>query len=361
MVVQTTVVGCGAVAQRLYRKPLRQLERQGVIRVVALVDRHAPFAEDMQRSFRRAKVYDSLERALEESGSGLTLVLSPVQFHSEHTILALEHDNHVLCEKPMAATEAQCDAMIHAAQRQSRVLAIGMIRRFFPAFAQLREMLARRELGDLQSFSYREGKLFDWEVKTPAAFTRTSGTRPGLLYDIGSHVLDSLVWFFGRCRVCSYADDALAGVEGNVIMELETASCPGTVQLSWDSPLKNELRIRGSRGEAVLRVDEFDRLAIRAGRQFQEIAITQTFVADLAQPARKVLSPRLYTQSLYCQLVQVVRAIRLGEVPAVSGDSGKVCVALLESARQQAQPWAMPWLDAQEQEVYQQRHWSGSL
>src|SRR5262249_38536389 len=62
MAVKTTIVGCGAVAQRLYQNPLRELERQGVLRVTGLVDRHLPHAETMRASFPHAAVHDDLER-----------------------------------------------------------------------------------------------------------------------------------------------------------------------------------------------------------------------------------------------------------------------------------------------------------
>ena len=64
MVIKTTVVGCGAVAQRLYLQPLKELERQGILRVTQLVDRHLPHAETLRKAFPRAAVYDDLERAL---------------------------------------------------------------------------------------------------------------------------------------------------------------------------------------------------------------------------------------------------------------------------------------------------------
>jgi predicted dehydrogenase len=356
MLIATTVVGCGAVAQRLYQDPLRRLERQGVLRVIALVDRHRPHAETLRASFPRAAVYEDLEPALNGQTSELTLVLSPVQCHPEHTILALEHDNHVLCEKPMAATEAHCDQMIAATRRKDRVLAVGMIRRFFPAFAQFKELLARHELGDLCSFTYREGKLFDWDVKTPAGFLRSRGGGSGLLFDIGPHVLDALTWFFGPPRILSYADDALGGTESNFIMVLETPACRGSVQVSWDSPLKNELRVIGSKGEAVLRVDQSDRLAVRRGDKFEEVPIDYSYPTDTARTSRRSLSPRFYTQSLYCQLIQVARAIRLGEPPAVGGVEGKECVRLLQSASHQARPLEMPWLDSSQREAYETLH-----
>jgi predicted dehydrogenase len=356
MVIATTVVGCGAVAQRLYQVPLRQLERQGVLRVVALVDRHRPHAETLRSSFPRAAVYEDLEPALRGQKSELTLVLSPVQCHPEHAILALEHDNHVLCEKPMAATEARCDEMIAAARRRDRVLAVGMIRRFFPAFAQLKGLLGRHELGDLRSFTYREGKVFDWDVKTPAGFLRSPGGGSGLLFDIGPHVLDALTWFFGPPAVLSYADDALGGTESNFFMELETPACRGSVQVSWDSSLRNELRVIGSKGEAVLRVDQSDRLAVRREGAFAEVAIDHHYPTDTARPGRRSLSPRFYTQSLYCQLIHVARAIRLGEPPAVGGVEGKECVRLLQSASRQARPLEMPWLDSTQREAYETLH-----
>jgi predicted dehydrogenase len=356
--VTATVVGCGAVAQRLYHAPLKKLERQGLLRVVGLVDRHLPHAETMRPSFPHARLSDDLTKALESNPSDLTLVLSPAQLHAEHAICALRHKNHVLCEKPMAATEAKCAEMIAAARDAGRLLAVGMIRRFFPSFARLRDWVTQGELGEVRSFSYREGKVFDWDVKTPAGFVRDREGGAGLLSDIGPHAIDYLIWLFGTPTVTSCADDALVGgVESNLVIELETPVCPGSVQLSWDGPLKNELRVVGSKAEAVLRVDEFSKLAIKKASGFEEVPVEYQYPADLEQPTRKRISPRLYTQSLYCQMIQLLRAIRLGEPPAVSGESGRECVGVIEAARRLAQPIEMPWLDPGQQTAYQDLHW----
>jgi len=359
MTIRTMLVGCGAVAQKLYRKPLQKLEQQGVLQVTALVDRHASHAGSLHTFFPHAVVYEDLRRALEGGQSDLSLILSPTQLHAEQSVLALRYNNHVLCEKPMAVSVAQCDEVISAANEMGRVLAVGMIRRFFPAFAHLRELVVSGELGEIHSFSYREGKVFDWDVKTLAGFTRHPEGGSGLFFDIGPHALDYLIWLFGVPEVISYADDALVGgVEGNVVMELTSPVSPGSVQLSWDSPLRNELRVIGSAGEAVLRIDESDRLALSKSAGFKEVAIDHAYPADLHQPARQRMSPRLYTESLYCQLIQVARAIQLGEPPAVSGEEAKECVRVIESARRRARPIDMPWLDCDEQEAYQALHWT---
>ncbi|HEY7314599.1 MAG TPA: Gfo/Idh/MocA family oxidoreductase [Gemmataceae bacterium] len=358
MTINTIVVGCGAVAQRLYRGPLRELERQGIVCVTRLVDRHLPNAEALASSFPRAAVHDDLEQTLKTSNPGLVLVLSPAQLHADHTLLALAYDNHVLCEKPMATTEALCAKMIAAAREKGRVLAIGMIRRFFPAFAQLREWIVRQEIGEIQSFCYREGKLFDWDVKTPAGFCKRKEGGAGLLFDIGSHAIDYLTWVFGAPTVLSYADDALEGVESNVFMELKTPVCVGTMQLSWDSPLKNELHVVGSEGEAILRVDQLDKLAIKTKIGFQEVKGAYQYRVDMNQPSNHATIPRLYTQSLYCQLIQVARAIRWGEEPAVGGEAGKSCVGILETALRHARPLDISWLNSAQRKANQTLHWT---
>src|SRR5262245_26091693 len=126
--LRTTVVGCGAVAQKLYRKPLQALQRQGFLRVTGLVDRTASHAQAMHSAFPRAATFEHLEEALATIESDLTLILTPIQLHAAQSVLALRRGNHVLCEKPMAVTEAQCVEMIDAARVSDRVLAVGMIR-----------------------------------------------------------------------------------------------------------------------------------------------------------------------------------------------------------------------------------------
>jgi hypothetical protein len=96
-----------------------------------------------------------------------------------------------------------------------------------------------------------------------------------------------VTWFIGASEVVSYSDDALGGVEGNVLLDLETQVGPGTMQLSWDFPLANELRVQGSEGEAVLRLDLFDKLAVRkGGAGFQEVpGLGSTHIASMTVAA----------------------------------------------------------------------------
>jgi predicted dehydrogenase len=355
--LRTTIVGCGAVAQRLYRRPLQRLEKRGVLRVAALVDPVREHADALGAFFPGATYSADLGDALARSAPELTLILSPAHLHAGQAIQALQRGSHVLCEKPMAATETDCARMNAVAAESNRVLAVGMIRRFFPAYAQLRQIVQEGQLGPLVSFEYREGHKFEWDVTTPAAFRSRREGGTGVLFDIGPHVVDYLTWMFGGLRVLAYADDALAGIESNASFEVQSAACRGSIHLSWNSPQANELRVIGKTGEAVLRVGHFDQLAVKRGSAFEPQPITVSFPADARQAAQRRLSPRTYPDAIYCQIVQVVRAIQLHERPAVDGESGESCVSLLESALSLAGPLDSPWLNDAQLDAYRQSHW----
>ncbi len=356
MSLQIAIVGCGAVAQRLYRKPLQLLEKRGLLRVAMLVDPVAEHAAALGEFFPRARHHADLKTAL-AAGADLVLVLSPAHLHCGQAIEAMEAGSHVLCEKPMASTAAECLRMNEVATRTGRVLAIGMIRRFFPAFAELRGLVARGDLGQLESFEYREGHKFEWDVTTPAAFKRRSEGGTGVLFDIGPHALDAIAWIVGPLEVRVYQDDALGGIESNLSMVLESKECRGTMDLSWDQPQTNELRIRGERAEAVLRIDRFDQLAVGRTGSFVPVPIKVSFPADVSPEGESRLTPRSYPDAIFGQLVQTLRAIQLGEPPAVDGVSGHACIALLEAGLGLAQPLPSPWLEPAEQQALRELHW----
>lgn len=357
MTVRTMVVGCGAVAQRLYRKPLQQLQKQRLLEVVALVDPAPGHAAALQGYFPAARGFAELGEGLTAAKPELALILTPPHLHCEQTLLALAHGSHVLCEKPMAATAADCEKMTAAAAQAQRVLAIGMIRRFFPAYAHLAALIQSSDPRSVHSFEYREGHKFEWAVTTPAAFKPRSKGGAGVLFDIGTHALDAIGCAFGDLAVSSYADDALGGIESNARLEVDSRRGSGSVHLSWDTPQANELRVGTAGGEIVLRVDRFDQLAIDCGSGFVPQPIEASFAADLQPTAGRRISPRSWPEALYAQLVQVLRAVRLNERPAADGACGTACIRLLERALAIAEPLSQPWLEPVEQTANRQLHW----
>lgn len=355
--IRVTIVGCGAVIDHLYKRPLRKLDRQRILKVVGLVDKDQDRAKKIQKFFPKASIYENILDAISMSGSNLTIVASPAEYHFEHSIFALQNGSHVLCEKPMAITKEQCNKMIQTARDTRRLLAIGMTRRFFPSLAHLKNMITTGELGKYLSFNYREGGQYNWPVITSASFKRCKGGG-GVLFDMGSHVLDSIIWLFGMPSSLSFFDDALVGgVEANCLIQMNAPSFNGFIHLSWDHNLANEFHITGSKAEVIIKLDNMSNLIIKNSDGYQKIVPQIAFPMTIGTRRTKLGIPKFYHECFYFQIVQMVRAIKLGESVPASGEEGKEVISLIEHCYKIAKPIDMTWLPPPQNETYKELHW----
>lgn len=356
--IRVNVIGCGAAGRLLYLRALRRLERAGIAAIVSAVDCDLEKAQSFCKEFQRAQAFSDLCDALTGKTADLSIVLTPARFHKEHTLLALGAGHHVLCEKPLATSGADCLAMLEGSKQADRLLAVGMVRRFFPALRQVRDLIHGGELGDLIRFSHLEGAKFDWPVSTAAGFApRTGGGSGGVLLDIGPHALDVLIWLFGDLSLRRYQEDALSGVESNARLELESRDAYGEVILSWSNPMPNVLRIFGTKAEIAVRIDRFDRFAISYGQRFEERIAAHEFPTQTHQSNSKFLKPTSYPEAVFCQLVQFLRAIILGENLAASGEDCAPHIRLIEKCYSAADPLDYRWLSDFENLQSRRAHW----
>jgi predicted dehydrogenase len=238
------IIGCGAVAELYYAPALKQMQDLGEVDVEVLCD---PMKENLSRlakSFPNAKMS---EKFLEQSAD-LFIVASPPFLHAEQAVAVLRSGAAVLCEKPMGISASQCQEMIAAAQQSGRPLAIGLIRRFFPASQLIKQIITSQNLGTVQSFQFSEGAAFSWPARSSSFFDKRQAGG-GVLLDLGSHVLDLLHWWLGEPKEVEYEGDAMGGVEVNCRLHLQYANGNhGTVRLSRDCQLKNECYMEFERG-----------------------------------------------------------------------------------------------------------------
>ena len=81
----------------------------------------------------------------------LVNICLPTHLHREVTLAALAAGKHVLVEKPLALSLKDCDAMIAAARQANRLLMVGQVLRFFPAFAEAHAIISGGQYGALQA------------------------------------------------------------------------------------------------------------------------------------------------------------------------------------------------------------------
>jgi predicted dehydrogenase len=345
--VRVVVVGCGAVSQNIHVPVLQVLARSGEVRVVGLVDPAVPQRDLMATSFPEAAAYDDLA-ACPLDGQTLVIVASPPRFHAPQSIDALRRGAAVLCEKPMAVSVADAEAMLAAARETRGLLAVGIFRRFFPAFEALKAVFDRRPLGELRGFAIQEGGKFGWGAASDSFFRRDM-TMGGVFYDVGVYVVDLLLWLMGEPLDFVYEDDAMGGVEANCRLELTyPRGVRGTVRLSRDWQTRNRYDFHFERGTVTWRAGHGNRLHLTLdGVPF---ALDGELAALAAGPGATALeSPTpVGVQSFTVQMRNVLAAMRGEEPLRVPGEQGVRSLRFIATCYENRRLIEMPWLTAGE-------------
>ena len=165
--INVVLCGCGAVSQFFYAPSLLTLAQTGLLNVEWLVDPVGKNRAVLASLFPTAKTAAALD-GLAVDGR-LVVVASPPKFHAPQTILALQNGASVLCEKPMAISTAEAEAMLAAAKNSPGVLAIGLYKRLFPACEATKGIIEEKTLGRLKHFTVQEGGKFGWLGKSPGS------------------------------------------------------------------------------------------------------------------------------------------------------------------------------------------------
>jgi predicted dehydrogenase len=133
------VVGGGLVAQAMHLHHLAHLSRR--FELVAVVDPSATVREGLQRRYGLEATFASHEQLLDGTKLDALVICSPAQTHAEVTLAALERGLHVFVEKPMCITLADADRIVEARDRAGKVVQVGYMKRFDPAWERMLERL----------------------------------------------------------------------------------------------------------------------------------------------------------------------------------------------------------------------------
>ncbi len=142
------------------------------------------------------------------------IVASPPNHHREIAVGAFENAKHVLCEKPLAPTPQDCEAMIAAAEKSGKSLATGFNYRFYPAVRKARELLDGGAIGALDHIRSYAGHPGGEEFTH--AWVHDPGVMGGgTLMDNGIHIIDLTLYFLGGVSgVCGASSNKVWRFEG---------------------------------------------------------------------------------------------------------------------------------------------------
>ena len=160
------------------------------VRLVAIADTNAAVADDTARRYGYGRAeYDWRTIADADDIDAVSVVVAN-HLHREIVEGLLAAGKHVLCEKPLAASTGDAEAMVAAAERSDRVTAVGYTYRRAPAVEQIRRELAAGTLGRLVHFNGHYWCDYALDPTAPITWRYRGGPGTGALADIGSHLLD---------------------------------------------------------------------------------------------------------------------------------------------------------------------------
>ncbi|MBB3086545.1 Gfo/Idh/MocA family protein [Geodermatophilus sabuli] len=312
-------------------------------------------------------------RVLERADVDLVDVCTPGDTHAEIAIAALEAGKHVLCEKPLANTVAEAEAMAEAAaraaQRGVRSM-VGFTYRRVPAIGLARQLVAEGRLGQIRHV--RAQYLQDW-IADPAApmswRLEKDKAGSGALGDIGAHVVDltqyitgekvtgvsALLETFVKERPLPAAAGSLTGVagEGMGTVTVDDAALflgrfSGGALASFEATRfalgrKNAIRIEvnGSAGSLAFDFEDMNVLEFFDGTEPAEVAgFRRILVTEPGHPYVGAWWPAGhglgYEHAFTHQVVDLVTAIAKGEDPTPSFADGLQVQRVLDGVERSA-------------------------
>lgn len=192
----------GAAHSQAWRNAPSFFDLPVVPRLVALGGRNAEAAGDVARRFGWESVETDWRKLVARDDVGLVDVCTPGDTHAEIAIAALEAGKHVLCEKPLANTVAEAEAMVAAAEKaaESGVRSlVGFTYRRVPAIALARQLVAEGRVGQIHHV--RAQYLQDWiaDPDVPLSWRlQKEKAGSGALGDIGAHIIDLTQYITGE-------------------------------------------------------------------------------------------------------------------------------------------------------------------
>jgi len=189
------LVGAGDISQKRVAPALATASGS---EISAVCDLRKEQAQSLAEKFGAGAVYTDFRQALRESESDAVYLATPVFLHVGQAVKALEAGKHVLAEKPLGLTAAECRVAVSAAEKSGTTSGCSYFRRFSPRYLHAREMLDKGEFGKVVLVRMVFFSWFNPAPDDPKHWRVVrAGSGGGPLSDMGTHMFDVLIGLFG--------------------------------------------------------------------------------------------------------------------------------------------------------------------
>lgn len=219
--------------------------------LMAVCDKRPEKRHEFSETFGVAG-FEHLEEMLD--GVDIVDVCLPTYLHREATVTAANAGKHVVCEKPIALTPEDADAMINAVDSAGVQLMIGHCIRFWPEYALLKEIVDDNRLGKLLSINLtRYGEFPYWSSENWLADESKAG---GGVLDMHIHDTDYILYLLGEPQSLSSWGSVDGRGPGHVFTTMQYPGCVAHLEGGWNlpsnTPFKMTFRAIFEQGAAIM-------------------------------------------------------------------------------------------------------------
>ncbi len=254
--IKFAVVGCGHIGKR----HAKIIQENPECKLVALCD-IKPKKDLALEKFDRLFFSSFEELILAKPDIDVVCICTPNGLHAQQSLQALDAGWHVVCEKPMALTRQDCEAIIYKALNESKQVFCVMQNRYSPPSVWIKDLIEQKILGDtlmvqVNCFWNRDdryylqgGKPHDWHGR--------KDLDGGTLFTQFSHFVDTLYWLFGdikniKARFADFTHGASTDFEDSGVVQFDFVNggmgCLNYSTAVWNANFESSLTIIGTKG-----------------------------------------------------------------------------------------------------------------
>lgn len=280
--IKFAVIGQGHIGKR-HAEMIRGNAETELVAVCDIIPKEKLGLNDLAEKF-----YSSIDELLKShSEVEVVDVCTPNGLHAEHSIKSLDVKKHVVIEKPMALTKAQCEQMIHKSMQMQKNIFVVKQNRYSPPAVWLKEIVEKKIIGDvfmmqLNCYWNRDERYYKkdlWKGK--------QNLDGGTLFTQFSHWIDLLYWLLGditdiQAKFADFNHTSLTEFEDSGFVNFQFMNGGmGSINYStsvWDKNLESSITIVGSKG------------SVKVGGQYMD-KVEYCHIKDYSMPKLSVTAP----------------------------------------------------------------------
>lgn len=264
--IRFAVVGCGHIGKR----HAEMIRRHPEAELIAVCDTR-PSSETGADAFG-VPVFTDMDAMLREMRSiDVVNICTPNGLHAHQSLRALEQHKHVVCEKPMGLSKADCEAVIYKALQAHRTVFGVMQNRYSPPSQWIKSVIDERRLGDIFLVQVNCYWNRDERYYRKGGWKGRNDLDGGTLFTQFSHFIDIMYWLFGditdiQAKFADFNHGDLTEFEDSGLVNFRFVNggmgCINYSTSVWDRNLESSLTVIGSKGSVKIGGQYMDQVEV---------------------------------------------------------------------------------------------------